>query len=90
MRRACAKTATRLWRRWAYGSLGGVTHCLLVPGSRATITNLDRAAELRTSAAKLDPNSAMRFVEQLLGTLQALNQNANLRLALEALLLQLP
>ncbi len=76
--------ALGLWLTWWRDAL------LLVHGSRAAITNLDRAAELQACAGKLDPNRAMRFVEQLLGTLQALNQNANLRLALEALLLQLP
>ena len=76
--------ALGLWLTWWRDAL------LLVHGSRAAITNLDRAAELQACASKLDPNRAMRFVEQLLGTLQALNQNANLRLALEALLLQLP
>jgi hypothetical protein len=73
-----------LWLTWWRDAL------LLVHGSRAPITNSDRTAELQASAAALDAHAAQRFVEQLLGTLQALNQNANLRLAVEALLLQLP
>jgi DNA polymerase-3 subunit delta' len=63
---------------------------LLTTGSTSALTNLDRLEELTNLASRLDLPTAHRAVSALERTLTLLDRNANSRLALEVLLLDLP
>jgi hypothetical protein len=54
------------------------------------LTNLDREAEIKALAARLDLETAGRYLKQMENTLAALDANVNTRLALEVLLMDLP
>lgn len=59
-------------------------------GSEAQLTNPDRSQQIQSLAARLPLNAAHRAVTAVELTLEQLNVNVNARLAMEALLLQLP
>lgn len=63
---------------------------LLVNGSNAEITNLDRQAALKALAEKIDPSSALHLVEAVDRASAALEANGHLRLLLDNFLLELP
>jgi len=78
------KEVLTLWLGWWRDVL------LLASGSQATITNLDRKAMLHQQAGQVTIRQAQRLVAQLRSTTRNLDQNVNVRLALEVLLLSLP
>jgi DNA polymerase-3 subunit delta' len=78
------KEVLGLWLGWWRDVL------LVVAGSHAHVTNLDRGDSLRQQAAQVSVRQAQRMVAQLRSTLKNLDQNVNLRLSLEVLLLTLP
>ncbi len=63
---------------------------LLVAGSHVAISNIDREAILRKQAGQLTGRQAQRMVKQLRTVNKNIDQNVNLRLALEVLMLSLP
>jgi DNA polymerase-3 subunit delta' len=73
-----------LWLGWWRDIL------LLALGSHATLSNVDRGALLRQQAGRVTAWQAQRMVAQLRSIVKHLDQNVNLRLALEVLLLSLP
>lgn len=81
---ALVKQVLDLWLGWWHDVL------LLVSGSRVAISNLDREAALRQLAGQVTLRQAQRMVAQLRSIIKNLDQNVNLRLALEVLLLSLP
>jgi DNA polymerase-3 subunit delta' len=78
------KEVLALWLGWWRDVL------LLASGSQATITNLDRKAMLHQQAGQVTIRQAQRLVAHLRSTARNLDQNVNVRLALEVLLLSLP
>jgi DNA polymerase-3 subunit delta' len=54
------------------------------------IVNVDMLALLEKQAAKVGQAEAQRMVRAILGTMEALDQNVNARMALEVLMLDLP
>ncbi len=79
-----AKGALALWLGWWRDVL------LLASGSRVPVTNVDQGAMLHQQAEQVTLRQAQRMVAQLQSTIRNLDQNVNLRLALEVLLLSLP
>lgn len=73
-----------LWTSWWRDVL------LLVSGSGAHITNVDRDEQLRRYARYLDLATVASMVRALRDTTQRLQRNANKRLTLEVLMLDLP
>jgi DNA polymerase-3 subunit delta' len=73
-----------VWLGWWHDVL------LLASGSRVTLSNVDRGALLREQARQVTVRQAQRMVAQLRSIAKSLDQNVNLRLALEVLLLSLP
>jgi DNA polymerase-3 subunit delta' len=63
---------------------------LLVHDNPDTLTNRDREAELRVLSRKLSENEVLDLLKNLDQALQNLELNANLRLLLENLFLQIP
>ncbi len=63
---------------------------LVTAGSRVPLTNLDREAEIYHLAGSVSLESAHAFVKEIEDLLAALDGNANPRLALEVLLLDMP
>jgi len=63
---------------------------LLASGSGASVTNVDRRKMLQQQAGRVTMRQAHRMVEQLFSAIKGLDQNLNLRLALEVLLISLP
>jgi len=63
---------------------------LLAHDSPVKPCNSDRADEIRTLAMRIEPASALRALHATQRTIDALATNANLRLALDALLLDYP
>ncbi|MFQ5408394.1 MAG: DNA polymerase III subunit delta' [Anaerolineales bacterium] len=59
-------------------------------GAASPIANVDFASEIQAVAGRVEPAAAANVVNAIRGTLSALARNANARLALEVLLLQLP
>lgn len=59
-------------------------------GSRAPLVNLEHAPAIQALAAALPPETIQRTVEAHQRTIDLLERNANLRLALEVLMLDLP
>jgi DNA polymerase-3 subunit delta' len=78
------KEVLALWLGWWRDVL------LLASGSQTTITNLDRKAMLHQQASQVTIRQAQRLVAHLRSTNKNLDQNVNVRLALEVLLLSLP
>ncbi|MEN6299432.1 MAG: DNA polymerase III subunit delta' C-terminal domain-containing protein, partial [Anaerolineaceae bacterium] len=56
----------------------------------ATLVNLDKAEEIKQLAAQYKVDTCQQAVSSLMRTLDLLDQNINLRLALENLMLDLP
>ncbi len=79
-----ARDTLRHWLSWWHDLL------LLVAGVQDVTTNIDRAAVLHHQADQVTLQEAQRVVEQIGYTTRSLEQNANLRLALEVLTLSLP
>jgi DNA polymerase-3 subunit delta' len=63
---------------------------LVASGSVAQITNVDRASMLRRWADRHGTVAAQKALSDILDTAWRLEHNANLRLALEVLMLELP
>jgi DNA polymerase-3 subunit delta' len=63
---------------------------LLAGGASAPLANPDRAAEIERLAGRFDLGTSHRFVSALERTFDLLDRNANPRLAIEVLLLDLP
>ena len=63
---------------------------LLVNGSGAEITNLDREAELKSLAAKIPPATILQMVNAMDRATVALEANGHLRLLLDNFFLELP
>ena len=63
---------------------------LLVEASRVPPVNSDRLDDLRRLAAEVTPDEAHRALRAVWHTLEALNRNANTRLALDVLMLDMP
>ena len=81
---ALAREVLALWLGWWHDVL------LLASGSRVNVTNVDRLATLRQQAGQVSLRQAQRMVARLRSVVNNLDQNVNLRLALEVLLLSLP
>jgi DNA polymerase-3 subunit delta' len=81
---ALVREILALWLGWWRDVL------LLASGSHVAVTNIDQVALLRQQAAQVTVRQAGRMVAQLRSTIKNLDQNVNLRLALEVLLLSLP
>jgi DNA polymerase-3 subunit delta' len=81
---ALAREVLALWLGWWHDVL------LLASGSRVNVTNVDRLAALRQQAGQVSLRQAQRMVARLRSVVNNLDQNVNLRLALEVLLLSLP
>jgi len=81
---ALVREVLALWLGWWHDVL------LLASGSRVTLSNVDRGALLRQQAGQVTVRQAQRMVAQLRSIAKSLDQNVNLRLALEVLLLSLP
>ncbi len=73
-----------LWSSWWRDLL------ILSSGADTPLTNVDRAAELQRLAGQISVETARRVLVAIRDSLTQLAQNANLRLALEVLLLDLP
>jgi DNA polymerase-3 subunit delta' len=63
---------------------------LAVTGARVPLANVDYEAEILQLAARLDVGQVQRFIRQIEDIQSALEGNANSRLALEVLLLDMP
>jgi DNA polymerase-3 subunit delta' len=81
---ALTREVLALWLGWWRDVL------LLASGSRVNVTNVDRVATLHQQAGQVTVRQAQRMVAQLQSITKNLDQNVNLRLALEVLLLSLP
>ncbi|HWQ84459.1 MAG TPA: DNA polymerase III subunit [Anaerolineales bacterium] len=63
---------------------------LLTTGSGSLLANIDRQAEMEQLAGQLSIQTARKVIQAAENTLQLLGKNANPRLALEVLMLDLP
>lgn len=79
-----ARDILRLWLRWWRDLL------LIKEGAEEYIHNVDWSDVLRLRAAELSTAQVLAFIKVLLTTLEALDHNANARLALEVMALSLP
>ena len=73
-----------LWLRWWRDLL------LIKEGAEEYVHNADRIMPLRLQATRLSTTQVVAFIKRLNRTLEALDANANARLALETLMLGLP
>ena len=73
-----------LWLRWWRDLL------LIKEGAEQYVHNADRIIPLRLQATRLTTAQVVAFIKRLNLTLEALDRNANARLALEVLMLNLP
>ena len=73
-----------LWLRWWRDLL------LIKEGADSHIHILERALELQVLAGALNTAQVVDFIKRLLAALESLDQNANPRLALENLMINLP
>ncbi len=73
-----------LWLRWWRDLL------LVKEGAEEYVNNQDQLSQLRHQAGNLTGLQVVSFIRALLETLEALDDNANPRLALEVLMLSLP
>jgi DNA polymerase-3 subunit delta' len=81
---ATARETLRLWQTWWRDVM------LLASGSGATLTNSDRLDALRDHANRFGVEKAKEAAAGIARTLWQLDHNANARLALEVLMLDLP
>ncbi len=73
-----------LWLLWWRDMVLAANNCLDL------IVNIDMQGLLQKQAAKIGAAESRRMVRAILGTLEALEQNVNARVALEVLMLDLP
>lgn len=73
-----------VWRSWWRDVL------LLAEGSQVMPVNADRLGDLQELAYAIGPGAARRALRAVLQTITALEQNANSRLALDVMLLEMP
>jgi DNA polymerase-3 subunit delta' len=79
-----ARETLRLWQTWWRDVM------LLASGSGAALTNTDRLDALRDHAGQFGVEQAKEAAAGIARTLWQLDHNANARLALEVLMLDLP
>jgi len=72
------------WLRWWRDLL------LLKEGAEDYVQNTDRVTQLQIQAGRLTTYQIVGFIKRIIETLEALDRNANARLALEVLMLELP
>ena len=82
--REAARQTLYLWLRWWRDLM------LIKEGAEQYINDPSRLPDLQELAASLTTADVVGFVKRLLATLEALDQNASPRLALESLMLNLP
>lgn len=82
--RESARQLLYLWLRWWRDLL------LIKEGTEEYIHNIEWSTQLRLQATRLTTPQIVGFIKRLLQTLHALDSNANSRLALEVLMLNLP
>ncbi len=80
----CARETLALWAGWWRDLL------ILVSGAEAPLTNVDHRETLRRWAERYDLVTVRRCLDALQQALHRLDQNANPRLTLEVLMLDLP
>jgi DNA polymerase-3 subunit delta' len=73
-----------LWLLWWRDMLLAANNCLDL------IVNVDMQGIIQNQAAKVGAAESQRMVRAILGTMEALDQNVNARVALEVLMLDLP
>jgi DNA polymerase III subunit delta' len=73
-----------LWLLWWRDMLLAANNCLDL------IINVDMQVTIQNQAAKVGAAESQRMVRAILGTMEALDQNVNARVALEVLMLDLP
>lgn len=73
-----------LWLLWWRDMLLAANNCLDL------IVNVDMRGLIQKQAAKIGAAESQRMVRSILGTMEALEQNVNARIALEVLMLDLP
>jgi DNA polymerase-3 subunit delta' len=73
-----------LWLLWWRDMLLAANNCLDL------IVNVDMQGTIQNQAAKVGAAESQRMVRAILGTMEALDQNVNARVALEVLMLDLP
>jgi DNA polymerase III subunit delta' len=73
-----------LWLLWWRDMVLAANNCLDL------IVNVDMRGLIQNQAAKIGAAESQRMVRAILGTIEALEQNVNARLALEVLMLDLP
>ena len=73
-----------LWLLWWRDMVLAANNCLDL------IVNVDMQGVIQNQAAKVDAAESQRMVRAILGTMEALDQNVNARVALEVLMLDLP
>ena len=73
-----------LWLLWWRDML------LAANNSLDLVVNVDMSSTIQKQAAKVGPAQSQRMVRAILGTMEALDQNVNARIALEVLMLDLP
>lgn len=82
--RASVRTKLALWLTWWRDMLLAKSECT------EFITNIDREDELGQQAERYEARVIHNMIKSIRETMQRLDQNANPRLALEVLMLQLP
>ena len=82
--RGATKESLYQWLRWWRDLL------LIKEDGEEYIHNTDRGEQLRLQATQLTTLQIVAFIKRVLDTLEALDSNANARLALEVLMLDLP
>ncbi len=73
-----------LWLLWWRDML------LAANNSLDLVVNIDMSSTIQRQAARVGPLQSQRMVRAILGTMEALDQNVNARIALEVLMLDLP
>ena len=73
-----------LWLLWWRDMVLAANNCLDL------IVNVDMQGMIQNQAAKIGSAESQRMVRAILGTIEALDQNVNARVALEVLMLDLP
>ena len=82
--REAARQILYLWLRWWRDLL------LIKEGAEGYLNNPARLLDLQMLASRMTTANIVKFVKRLLATLEALDQNASPRLALESLMISLP
>lgn len=82
--RESARDLLTMWLRWWRDLL------LIKEGAQEYLHNIDQTDAIRTQAAELSTPQIMDFIRRLTKTMAALDDNANARLALEVLMINLP